>query len=92
MSQQQVPTGPAPIEGAERTNTIMVNPQQRVGFLPRNPYTMDVDQGNRNCYTYRGFGYLARNCRNQGIEMSRRIETENNTNNLNGEGGLGSPN
>ena len=27
---------------------------------------------------YRDFGHLARNCRNQGIEMSRRIETEDN--------------
>jgi len=61
-------------------------------FPLRNSYAMNVDQGNRNCYACRGFEHLARNCRNQRIGMSRRIETENNTNNLNREGGLGSPN
>jgi len=30
--QQQVPTGLAPMEGVERTNTAMVTPQQRTGF------------------------------------------------------------
>jgi len=32
MPQQQVSTGPAPIEGVERTNAAMVTPQQRTGF------------------------------------------------------------
>ena len=51
-SQQQIPIRPAPMEGVERINAIMANPQQRAGFPPRNPYTMDVDRReNRNCYT-----------------------------------------
>ena len=50
--QQQVPIGPAPMEGVERTNTAIVTPQQRTGFPQRNSYTMDVDRReNRNCYT-----------------------------------------
>jgi len=54
---------------------------------------MDMDRReNRNCYAYGGFGHLARNCRNRGI-MNRRIEVDQDINNdLNGEGGLGSPN
>jgi len=94
MSQQQVPTEPAPMEGMKRTNTAMVIPQQRTGFPPRNPYAMDVDRGeNRNYYACRGFGHLTQNYRNRGMGMNRRVEVDLNTNNnLNGEGGLGSPN
>jgi len=80
-SQQQVPTGPALIERVERTNMVMVCPNQRVRFAQCNPYTMDVDRGNRNCYSYRGFGHLARNCRNRGIgnrnEEGKRLEYRN---------------
>jgi len=85
--------GPALMEGVERTNAVMVTPQQRVGFPQRNPYAMDVDKReNRNCYTYGGFGHLARNCRNR-MGMNRRIEVDQDSNsNLNGEGGLESPN
>ena len=72
----------------------MVNPQQRAGFPQRNTYAIDMDRReNRNCYTCRGFGHLARNCRNRGIGMNKRMKVDQDTNsNLNGEGGLGSPN
>jgi len=53
---------------------------------------MDVDRNNMNCYAYGGFGHLARHCRNRGAEMNRRMETEDNNNNLNGDGGLIGPN
>jgi len=43
MSQQQIPTDFAPMEGGERTNVVMVPPNQRAGFAQHNPYTMDVD-------------------------------------------------
>jgi len=61
---------------------------------------MDVDRKNRNCYNCGGFGHLAKNCRNRGIEdrigKGRRLEygrneqrTKNNRqNNLNGKGDL----
>jgi len=53
---------------------------------------MDVDRReNRNCYICGGFGHLTRNCRNKG--MNRRMEVDQDiNNNLNGEGGLESPN
>jgi len=83
------------MEGVERTNAMMVRPQQQgAGFPLRNSYAMDVDRReNRNCYTCGGFGHLVKNCRNRGIRMNRRIEVDQNANNnLNGEGGLESPN
>ena len=43
---------------------------------------------NRNCYTYRGFGHIAKNCRNERVEMNRRIEVEQDNNNLNRDRGL----
>ena len=47
-----------------------MNPQQRAEFSRRNPYTMDIDRReNRNCYVYRDFEYLARNCKNREMEM-----------------------
>ena len=54
---------------------------------------MDVNRReNRNCYTSGGFGHLARNCRNR-MGINSRMEVDQNANsNLNGEGGLGSPN
>ena len=60
-------TGPAPIEGVERTNAVVVRGVgQEVGIPPRwDPYAMEVDR-ERNCYTYGGFGHMARHCRNRG--------------------------
>ena len=82
------------MEGIERTNAAMVTSQQRTGFPQRNPYAMNVDRReNRNCYACGEFGHLVRNCRNRGMGMNRRMEVDQDTNsNLNGEGGLGSPN
>jgi len=82
------------MEGVERMNAAMARPQQQgAGFPQRNSYAMDVDRReNRNCYACGGFGHLARNCRNR-MRMNRRMEVEQDSNNnLNGEGGLGSPN
>jgi len=32
------------MEGVKRTNTVVMNPNQQVGVMPRlNPYVMDVD-------------------------------------------------
>ena len=55
---------------------------------------MDVDRReNRSCYICGGFGYLARNCKNRGMEMNRRMEVNQNmNNNLNGKGDLESSN
>jgi len=80
------------MEGVERTNTVMVNPQQRAGFSQRNLYTIDVDRNNRNCYACGGFKHIVRNCRNRRMRMNKRMETEDNSSNLNGEGGLKSSN
>jgi len=66
---QQATTGPAPMEGVKRTNTVIVRGQeagQGMGVPPRwDPYTMEVDQG-RNYYACGGFGHMARHCRNRG--------------------------
>ena len=91
MSQQQIPTGPAPIEEVKRTNVTMARLQQQgVGFPSKNSYTMNVDiRENWNCYTCGGFGHLARNCRNRETRMNKRIEVDqDNNSNLNRNGGL----
>jgi len=95
LPQQQVPTEPTPMKEVKRTNAAMARPQQQeAGFPPRNPYAMDVDRReNRSCYICGGFGYLARNCKNRGMGMNRRMEVNQNmNNNLNGKGDLESPN
>ena len=52
---QQVTTGPAPMEGVERTNAVVVRGSgagvgQSMETLPRqDPFAMEVDRG-RNCY------------------------------------------
>ena len=79
---QQATTGPAPMEGIERTNTVVVRETgqgagQNMGTSPRwNSYAMEVDCG-RNCYTCRGFVHMARHCRNRGRERlmeGRKVE------------------
>ena len=80
---QQATTGPAPMEGVERTNAVVVRESgqgagQSMGAPPRqDPFAMDIDRG-RNCYTCRGFGHMARHCRNRGqrerVAEGRRLE------------------
>jgi len=97
---QQATTGPAPMEGVERTNVVVVRGQgQGAGIPPRqDPFAMEVDRG-RNCYACGGFGHMARYCRNRGrgrpIDVRRmeygggRIEEIfDNQNNLKGEENL----
>jgi len=74
---QQATTGPAPMEGVERTNAVVVR-GQRAGVPPRrNSFAMDIDRG-RNCYACGGFGHMARHCRNRGqrgrVAENRRVE------------------
>lgn len=70
--------GSTPMEGVERINVVIVYLNQQARFAPHNLYAMEVDHRNRNCYNYRGFDYMARHCRNQGIKnrikKSRRLE------------------
>jgi len=64
---QQATIGPAPMEGIERTNVVVVRGlgagvgQNAGGPLRRNPFAMDIDRG-RNCYTCGGFGHMAHHC------------------------------
>ena len=62
----------------KRTNIVIVYPNQRVGFVQRNLYAMDVDRENRNCYNCGRFGHLVRNYRNKGtgnrIGKGKRLE------------------
>ena len=66
---QQATMGPAPMEGVERTNAVVVRGQgqgQSAGIPPRrDPFAMEVDRG-RNCFACGGFGHMARHCRNRG--------------------------
>jgi len=75
------------MKSVERMNAAIVRPQQGIGFPQRNSYAMDVDKReNKNCYICGGFGHLARNCKNRGMGMNRRIEVDQNVNdNLNGK-------
>ena len=69
---QQATTGPALMEGIERTKAVVVRGQG--GGIPprRDPYVMEIDR-RRNCFACGGFGHMARNCRNRGRVM-RRVE------------------
>ena len=73
---QQATNGPAPMEGVERTNAVVVRGQgqgQSAGAPPRrDPFAMKIDRG-RNCYACGGFGHMACNCRNKG-RMVRRVK------------------
>ena len=69
--------GPTLIEGVERTNKIMVHPNQWAVFVPHNLYMMNMDRG-RNCYSCGGFGYLAQNFGRQIIDQRRSQENEDN--------------
>ena len=71
---QQATTGPAPMEGVERTNAVVIRGQEQGAGIPprRDPFAMEVDRG-RNCYACGGFGHIARNCRNRGRVM-RKVE------------------
>ena len=59
---QQATMGPAPMEGVERTNVVVVRGQgagQGMGISLRwDSYVMEVDRG-RNCYVCGGFGHMA---------------------------------
>ena len=77
---QQVTTGPAPMEGVERTNVVVVRGQgtgQGVEIPPRrDPFAMEIDR-ERNCYACGGFGHMACHCRNRGrgrLMDGRRVE------------------
>jgi len=71
---QQAITRPAPMEGIERTNAVVVRgSEQDVGVPPRwDPYVMEIDSG-RNCYACGGFEHMAHHCRNR-ERMMRRVE------------------
>ena len=75
---QQATTRPAPMEGVERMNAVVVRGQgQGAGIPPRrDPFAMDIDRG-RNCYACGGFGHIACYCRNRGRGRpmdGRRVE------------------
>jgi len=76
---QQATIGPAPMQGIERTNAVVIRGQgQRAGVPPRrDPFAMDIDRG-RNCYACRGFGHMACHCRNwrqrERVADNRRVE------------------
>jgi len=93
------------MEGVERMNAVVLRGSglevgQSAGAPSRwDPFAIEVDQG-RNCYACRGFGHMARHCRNQGqrgkVAENRRVEyggnrieeIMNNSNNLKGEENL----
>ena len=78
---QQASTGPAPMEGVERTNAVVIRGLEvgQGGGAPprRDPFAMDIDR-ERNCYACGGFGHMARHCRNRGqrgrVADNRRME------------------
>ena len=51
--------------------------QQRVGFVQRNPYAIDVDR-ERNCYACGKSRHMAQHCKSRGVENrigeGRRLE------------------
>ena len=77
MPPQQTTTGPALMEGIERTNAVVVSGQGAGAPPRRNIYAMEIDRG-RNCYACGGFGHMAHHCRNRGqrgrVAKERRLE------------------
>jgi len=75
--------GPAPMEGIERTNAVVVRglgSGQNTGVpLRQDPFAMEIDRS-WNCYACGGFGHIARNCRNRGqrrrVVDNKRVEYE----------------
>jgi len=74
--------GPAPMEGIERTNAVVVRGSgtgagQNMGVsLRQDPYAMEVDR-KRNCYTCGEFRHMACHCKNRGRGRpmdGRRVE------------------
>ena len=85
MPSQQALIRPAPMEGVERTNAVMVRELGQGVEVPprRDTYAMEVDW-ERNCYTCGGFGHMAHYCRNRGrVAEGRRVEFEGNYKYLN---------
>ena len=77
--------GAAPMEKVERTNIIIVCLNQQADFTSQyNPYVIDVNRRNINCYNCRGFGHMVRNCRNRRIGdrigEERRLEYKDGNN------------
>ena len=74
---QQATTGPAPMEGVERTNAVVVRGQEQNAGIPprRDPFAMEIDRG-RNCFACGGFGHMVRHCRKRGrrVAENRRVE------------------
>ena len=76
---QQATIRPAPMEGVERTNVVVIRGQVQGAGIPlrQDPFAMDIDHG-RNCYACGGFGHMACNCRNRGqrgrVAENRRVE------------------
>ena len=80
---QQATMGPAPMEGVERMNAVVVRESragvgQNMEVPPRqDPFAMEVDH-RRNCYVCEGFGHMACHCRNWGqsgrVAENRRVE------------------
>jgi len=87
-----VTTGPALIEGIERTNAVVTRNLGRQMRSPRRDiYTIDIDRG-RNCYSCGGFGHMAHYCRNRRIIGEKRRITYRQIDNLKGEKNLESLN
>ena len=85
------------MERVERTNIVIVYPNQQVEFISwQNPYIMEMDRRNWNYYNCGCFGYMATNCRNREtvsrIREGRRLEYRSKNNrqssNLNGNRNL----
>ena len=78
---QQATMGPAPMEGVERTNVVVVRGLgvgQSGGAPPRrDPFAMDIDRG-QNCYVCGSFEHMACHCRNREqrgrVADNRRVE------------------